>query len=148
MNLQISEIREIYHFGVQHLQQDFIIEEKKKKKKVVPKELQEFAESIIDYLNEKAQKKFSKNNSNLELIYTKYKEGYVFEDFKFVIDQKVFDWKGTDFEQYIRPTTLFTKQFESYINQKNAKLTTNFDKFAISVAKAQSISFRGEQGGD
>ena len=36
--LEISEIREIYHFGVHYLQQDFKIIENKKKKKILPKE--------------------------------------------------------------------------------------------------------------
>jgi uncharacterized phage protein (TIGR02220 family) len=139
-----SEINEIYHFGVQHLQQGFKIV---KKQKEIPKETQELAEKIIDYLNEKSGKKFTKKPNNIKPILSRLKEGYNYEDFQFVIDKKIYDWKGTNFQEYIRPITLFSnKLFENYINTQNdTKSTTNFDKFAIAISKAQSITFRTDE---
>ena len=135
-----SEIEKIYKFGLQHLQQDFKIV--KNKKEVLPNDKLLLAGSVIDYLNEVGNKTFSKKEYNIKHIIARINDGYVFDDFKSVIDKKVFDWKGTNFEQYIRPMTLFSnKQFENYLQAKTIK-KTSFDQFALSVAKAQSINFR------
>ncbi len=135
-----SEIEKIYKFGIQHLQQDFKII--KNKKEVIPNDKLKLAESVIDYLNDVGGKNFSKKEYNIKYIIARINDGFVFEDFKNVIDKKVYDWKGTNFEQYIRPMTLFaSKQFESYLQAKTTK-KTSFDQFALSVAKAQNINFR------
>ena len=140
--VEFSEIREIYHFGVQILQQDFQIIEKKKKKKIIPNEQVKIASQIIDYLNEKAKTKFTKKNSNIELIVGRLNEGFTTEDFYMVIDKKVKEWMGTDFQQYLRPVTIFSaKLFENYLNSNNERTATSFDKFALAVAKAQSFKF-------
>jgi uncharacterized phage protein (TIGR02220 family) len=39
-------------------------------------------------------------------------------ELKETIDNKVSDWKGTDYEKYLRPETLFGNKFEAYVNQK------------------------------
>ena len=51
------------------------------------------------------------------------KEGFTIEDFKTVIDKKAAEWQGTDFEQYLWPTTLFGTKFEGYLNAKAIKAT-------------------------
>lgn len=72
---------------------------------------------IIDYLNEKADKRYTtRNTANIRHINARLKEKYTLDDFKQVIDKKVADWKGTDMEQYLRPETLFGTKFESYLN--------------------------------
>ena len=38
-----------------------------------------------------------------------------------VIDKKFEEWHGTDMEKFLRPETLFTGKFESYLNQKIVK---------------------------
>lgn len=78
---------------------------------------------IIDYLNEKANKRFNhKAKGNQKFINGRIAEGYTFEDFKKVIDTKCSDWIGTKWEQYLRPQTLFnSEKFESYLNQKPFK---------------------------
>lgn len=135
-----SEIEKIYKFGIQHLQQDFKIIQNKKQ--VIPKDKMILAESVIDYLNKVGNKNFSKKEHNIKNIVARINDGFVFDDFKAVIDKKVFDWKGTNFEEYIRPMTLFSgKQFESYLQAQKPK-KTSFDQFALSVAKAQNINFR------
>ena len=47
------------------------------------------------------------------------------EDFQRVIDNKCADWKGTEWEKYLRPATLFGTKFESYLNQKQTKKGAN-----------------------
>ena len=145
----VSEIKEVYEFGVQLLQQDFKIIEKRgtknTTKKVVSKQTLKDAAQILDYLNSKAETSFStKQGTNLDLIISRMQEGYTASDFKYVIDFKVKDWKGSDFQKYLRPMTLFNKaKFENYLNStiNDTKPTTNnkFAKLAESVAKAQII---------
>jgi hypothetical protein len=48
-------------------------------------------------------------------------EGYSVDDFITVIDKKCLDWLNTDYEQYLRPETLFGTKFESYLNAKVTK---------------------------
>lgn len=73
---------------------------------------------IIDYLNEKTGKTFKAVETNNKLIRARYNEGYTLEDFKAVIDYKTSKWKGTEWEKYLRPSTLFSaKNFENYVNE-------------------------------
>ena len=137
-----DELAEIYEFGEQLLRQDFKIIEPKIQPKI-SKENQDLADQVIEYLNEKTGRCFRKKVGNLKLIVSRIKEGYCLEDFKFVIDKKSHDWLGTNFQEYLRPDTLFGNKFENYINLKNDKPNkTSFEQLAIAVAKAQSISFR------
>lgn len=141
---KIGEIKEIYHFGIQFLQQDFeIIHNKSKAKSPITKEHKEIAEKVLEYLNSKAETTFSvKLGSNTELISARLKEGYTIQDLKLVIDKKVKDWKGTDWAKFLRPNTLFAKtKIENYLNSNDndKKPTNKFSKFADSVAKAKTI---------
>jgi uncharacterized phage protein (TIGR02220 family) len=73
---------------------------------------------IISYLNDKANTKFKDGNkANQRIISGRLDEGYKLEDFKTVIDNMVAKWKGTEWEQYLRPQTLFqASKFENYLN--------------------------------
>ena len=75
---------------------------------------------IIDYLNLCTNRKFTyKNESNNKNIRARLKEGYTVDDFKKIIDIKCQNWKGTEWENFLRPETLFSaKHFESYLNEK------------------------------
>jgi uncharacterized phage protein (TIGR02220 family) len=143
-SVSVSEIREIYQIGVQLLQQDFKIIQKKNKKpsKPITKDLVEISEKAIDYLNSKAGSTFSNKGSNIELVAARISEGFTLADFKFVIDRKVLDWKGTDWEKYLRPITLFSKsKFENYLNANlnEPKRSSNFSKFADSAERAKQL---------
>lgn len=75
-------------------------------------------QEVIDYLNEKTGKTFKAVESNNKLIRARYNEGYTLEDFYRVIDYKVLQWKGNEWEKYLRPSTLFSaKNFENYVNE-------------------------------
>lgn len=147
-----SEIKEAYELGVQLLKEDFkIIEVKGKRKKInkpISKETKKQAQKIIDYLNEKAGSSYTLQGSNLELIKGRLDEGYVYSDFITVIDKKHSDWKGSDYEKFLRPLTLFAKsKFENYLNANyDTKPATKFYKFADSISKAkQLIELRKDQ---
>jgi len=75
--------------------------------------------SVIDYLNEKANSKYkATSKDNQKHIKARINEGYDFNDFKKVIDNMCSAWKNTEFENYLRPSTLFGVKFENYLNWK------------------------------
>ena len=83
---------------------------------------------VIDYLNRKASTNYKSTTKNTRsCISARVKEGFTVEDFKKVIDYKSKDWIGTEFEKYIRPTTLFGTKFENYLNEANKKTPTAID---------------------
>ena len=77
---------------------------------------------ILDYLNKKAgtNYKFSTKTTQ-QHINARLAEGYTVEDFKTVIDNQYAKWHGTEYEEYLRPSTLFGTKFENYLNSKPAK---------------------------
>ena len=77
---------------------------------------------VIDYLNKKASTNYRSTTKNTQsFINARVSEGYTIEDFKKVIDSKSKEWLNTDFEKYLRPTTLFGTKFENYLNEANKK---------------------------
>lgn len=80
---------------------------------------------IISYLNLKAKKNFKVDTaSHQKFIKARLKEGYVLEDFKKVVDIMVAKWKGTEYEQYLQPQTLFGNKMDNYLNQPMPKRST------------------------
>lgn len=89
---------------------------------------------VIDYLNQKAGTAFKdKSKDTRRHIKARFDEGYTLEDFRKVIDGRVTAWKGTDMEQYLRPSTLFGSKFESYLNAKAGKGKNTFNNFTSRV---------------
>ena len=77
---------------------------------------------IINYLNKKASTNYKASTKNTQsFINARIKEGYTVEDFKKVIDSKSKDWLNTEFDKYLRPSTLFGTKFENYLNEANKK---------------------------
>lgn len=80
---------------------------------------------VISYLNLKAKKNFKVDTaSHHKFIKARLKEGYTLEDFKKVVDIMVVKWKGTDYEQYLQPQTLFGNKMDNYLNQPMPKRST------------------------
>ena len=74
--------------------------------------------NIINYLNNLLGVKFKPGVSKTQdLIKARLKEGFTEEDFYTVINKKCAEWRGTEFEKYLRPSTLFGTKFEGYLNQ-------------------------------
>lgn len=90
------------------------------KQEVISKEDEEVPyEDIINYLNTVANTNYRcTSNKTRSLIKARCTEGYNIEQFKIVIDKKVAEWTGTEWEKFIRPETLFSNKFEGYLNQK------------------------------
>ena len=78
----------------------------------------DFTAAVVDYLNEKAGTHYRAGVAKTQsLIKARANEGFTEADFRTVIDKKCADWIGTEYEQYLRPQTLFGPKFESYLNQ-------------------------------
>ncbi|WP_158232948.1 conserved phage C-terminal domain-containing protein [Sporosarcina sp. P2] len=95
-----------------------------KKKRYSEKDLATIS-SVIDYLNEKAFKRFKHNtNTTMDLLHERIEEGYTLDDFKLVIDTKVAQWlHHPQFRYYLQPSTLFkAEKFENYLNEAPAEM--------------------------
>ena len=80
---------------------------------------------IVDYLNNKINASYKYTTKKTQqLINARKKEGFSVEDFKKVIDNMFAKWNGTEYEQYLRPETLFGTKFEGYLNQQPIKQNT------------------------
>ena len=80
-------------------------------------------EEIISYFNEKTNQRLrSSTKSHRKIISARLREGFTVDDFKTIIDKKYEEWKDTEFEKYIRPSTLFIEShFDVYLNQPCSK---------------------------
>ena len=75
---------------------------------------------VVDYLNLRAGTRYrSTSEDTRKHIRARVDDGYTLDDFKAVIDRKVEEWKGTEWEKFLRPSTLFGSKFEGYLNQRN-----------------------------
>lgn len=80
------------------------------------------AEEIISYLNQKTSRNFKTTPQNIKLINTRLKEGFTKENFFTVIDNQCDKWLCDDkMVEYLRPITLFSPKFESYLNNTPQK---------------------------
>ena len=100
----------------------------------------ELAENvIITHLNYKTGKSYRVNNkATLKLIHARLKEGFTVEQFKHVIDVKTHKWIDTEYQQYLRPETLFGNKFETYLNENINDQQDNTTS-AKRIRNAQSI---------
>jgi uncharacterized phage protein (TIGR02220 family)/predicted phage replisome organizer len=73
--------------------------------------------SVVTYLNERVGTNYRASSKKTKsCIHARLEEGFTLDDFKTVIDKKANEWIGTEYEQYLRPETLFGTKFESYLN--------------------------------
>ncbi|PIC96364.1 hypothetical protein CSV69_07770 [Sporosarcina sp. P26b] len=82
--------------------------------------------SVIEYLNQKASKRFRHNtNTTMDLLHERIEEGYTLDDFKLVIDTKVAQWlHHPQFRHYLQPSTLFkAEKFENYLNETPVEMS-------------------------
>lgn len=85
---------------------------------------------IVEYLNEKAGTEYrattKKTISLLSALLTG-ENPYSVDDCISVIDKQCGKWKNTEWEQYLRPSTLFGSKFEEYLNSSNKPNQTKKD---------------------
>lgn len=74
----------------------------------------EETKTVMNHLNQNSGKSFR----SCKGLSARFNEGYTVEDVLKVIDIKIAEWgNNPDMSQYIRPETLFSNKFESYLNQ-------------------------------
>lgn len=74
---------------------------------------------IVDYLNAKAGTQYKASCKDTRAkIDARLAENFTVTDFETVIDKKCEEWRGTEWEKFLRPLTLFGPKFESYLNAK------------------------------
>lgn len=100
--------------------------QRKEKKRIVKESKEDIlfsaCKNIVDYLNQKTGSQYKNTTRKTrELIQARLNEGFTEQDFFTVIDKKYREWKGTEWEKFVRPETLFSNKFEGYLNQKNNK---------------------------
>lgn len=102
----------------------------------------EVCTEIIAYLNEKTSSRFKATKSTKELIHARIEEGFTKEDFFTVIDNKVKTWKGTEWEKYLRPSTLFNaSKFQGYLNEKpvEKKHAGSKEGYSVDLSKYDTL---------
>lgn len=75
---------------------------------------------VVEYMNQVLGTKYKpKTKATAEHIRARLREGFTVEDCKRVIDVKFRQWgRDPKMSEYLRPQTLFSGKFESYLNQK------------------------------
>lgn len=82
---------------------------------------------VLDYLNEKVGTHYRQVEGNYKHIKARLQDFSV-DDLKAVIDKKCEEWKGTEWEKYLTPETLFRpSNFEKYLNQRIIKKKDRYD---------------------
>ena len=72
---------------------------------------------VVQHLNARAGTNYRPSSASTQRhLQARFAEGYTVADCKSVIDKKCNEWKGTEFEKFLRPETLFGSKFESYLN--------------------------------
>ena len=83
---------------------------------------------IIEYLNLKAKTSYKPNSKTAKKhIIARLNEGFTVAEFKKAIDNKVKEWKDTEYAKYLRPETLFGTKFESYLNTPKKRRDASYD---------------------
>ena len=109
-------------------------------------DMTEVYQEIISYLNEKTSSDYkATTKSYTKLVDARIKSGYSLQDFVTVIDKKVAEWMGTDFEKFLRPETLFGNKFETYLNQKIQLKTSPHQKAYEQVSKATELGWNTDK---
>lgn len=97
----------------------------------------------IEYLNYVTQSDFRSDfDPTVKDLTHLIEAGYKLEDFKKVIEKKWADWKGTEFENYMRPSTLFGKKFENYLNESPRITKSRLYQLASATQKAKQSDWK------
>lgn len=115
------------------IEQSKVNESKVNESNIIPLPVEEIPyKEIIDYLNKAIGASYKHTSGKTkECIHARWNEGFRLNDFKKVIDNKVYTWNKEprpgerDMREYLRPITLFGTKFESYLNEKVQQQTIN-----------------------
>ena len=104
--------------------------------------------NIIDYLNLRLGTNYkSSSTKNKTLIDARLNEGFTEYDFFVVIDKKYKEWKDSEMEKFLRPETLFSNKFESYLNQPEIKKQRTLKDISMAEIE-EALSLERKQKGE
>ena len=94
---------------------------------------------IVDYLNEKTNSNYrADSKSTVDIIGARINDGFTKQDFFDVIDYINKTWTDKKMKNYIRPSTIFSNKFESYLN--NARKYDKSDKAGYDLDEFEKMS--------
>lgn len=112
------------------------------------KSLKEDAGKVLAYLNQKAGRNFRESDSNITTITARLREKDVsVEGIMKMIDRQVARWVGTEFEEYLRPETLFApRKFGSYYDMRDQPIPGKIQTSGASQNQSAPSSARDLRG--
>ncbi len=125
------------------------IESKGKEKKVKESKVNQKAINyIIADLNQRLGTKYSAfRNKTQEIIMARMNEGFSREDFITVNQKKCAEWiNDTEMCKFLRPETLYSRKFESYLNQLTAVAPKPVDKVSSAFDELEQRTIHGTEG--
>ena len=107
-------------------------------------------QKIINHLNEKSGKKYKATSAkNRKAIKARWNDGYRFDDFKTVIENRIAKWSDDEkMSEYLRPETLFSQKFEGYLNSGPAAHDTPADRYEAKRAMYAKMGITYQAPGD
>jgi len=90
---------------------------------------------IINHINQITGANYTYDSVELDVLLA---EGFTYNEIKVIIDYKFKQWRNTEFEKFIRPTTIF-RNFSKYINEYRS---SKIPKFRNSIQKAKQSNWR------
>lgn len=83
---------------------------------------------VIDFLNQVAGTQYKHSETSRKPIRARLNDGFTVDDCKRVICNRWKAWRGTEWQQYMRPDTLFRpSKFEGYLNAGEAQQPGRYD---------------------
>ena len=83
---------------------------------------------VIDFLNQVAGTSYKHSETSRKPIRARLNDGFTVDDCKRVICNRWKAWRGTEWQQYMRPDTLFRpSKFEGYLNAGEAQQPGRYD---------------------
>ena len=109
---------------------------------------QEAINFIIADLNHQLGTNYSAHGKKTqEIIMARMNEGFSREDFITVNQKKCDEWiNDSEFCKFLRPETLYSRKFESYLNQLTAVAPKNVDKVSSAFDELEQRTIHGTEG--
>lgn len=97
---------------------------------------------VIQNMNDICGTSYKHNQRTIKDLQKLLNDGYTSDDIVTVIRKKAAEWRGTEYEKYLRPQTLFGSKFESYLNQKIKKTSSkaNFEQREIPEEEFEALN--------
>ena len=79
---------------------------------------------FIKWFNEQTNKAFKNTEANRKFVKARLNEGFTKQELALVVRYKTKEWRGTKWEKYLRPSTLFSNKFGDYLEAAKLEMAT------------------------